>query len=839
MADVITRFRLETSQYDSKLRDATKELGEFTRQAEKAGSGFAAFTQASIEQARALGTIGTSASNTKDKVRELVSAYNDVARAYNSLSEEQQKTDFGKALSNSLQQLQTRITDAKREMADMGNQGRETGGLMGVLADKLTVNVDALKLFSMGMAAVNGALDVAKDAFFNNEEQLDEWGRVVESSHSLYQGFLNSLNTGDISGFLKNMGSIVQAARDAYDALDTLNTFNAFNQINVEKTRTGMTESIADYRMGQGSKEDVKAAGEAYKNELKERKRLERDAYLAAVKEMAAQRGVSYDDLLKAMSGSYGNYQDLKDENKNPLTGTATRYTPGLLPGTQGTYTQYKVAQNDQERLGEALRHLNDTELKSLQALGAQAERTGNEIAQVDRSLARVLNGRGYGGSSSGGGTSRVGGTRSTQQSSVANSIETAEKEYLRAIEKARMEVEAGIATTADMKKKEMQATEALWTAYSKAGDAVNNPKFKERQEELADRIRALGGEVNEAIEAQKKLQESARELESAQKKLADAQSKLADAQATGSSTAIYKAQENVRKQEAVVDRLRNPNAPAQSQPTGFAALRQSIQGELKFDQMKVDETTLRTLLSTAIKNGLDEVTVDYNRIQEKIAKGIDIPERTWMELQDEINAKLAELGIEPIKIDFSTGKMASDAKKVTGEWQSAASAIQAVGSAMSQIEDPMTKVMGTIAQAIATVALTFATSLKGTVTPWDWIAAAAAGTATMISTISAIHAATGYSEGGMIKGNSYSNDRIMATNGSELIGLNAGEIVLNRAQQGNLAAQLNGAGGGDGLSGQPFVTGDKIFLGINNSLKAQGKGEIVTTSMLRRMGIA
>ena len=835
MADVITRFRLETTQYDSKLRDATKELGEFTRQAEKAGSGFAAFTQASIEQARALGTIGTSATSAKDKVRELVSAYNDVARAYNSLSEEQQKTDFGKALSNSLQQLQTRISDAKREMADMGNQGRETGGLMGILADKLTVNVDAMKLFSMGMAAVNGALDVAKDAFFNNEEQLDEWGRVVESSHSLYQGFLNSLNTGDISGFLKNMGSIVQAARDAYDALDALGTYNAFNQINVEKTRTGMTESIADYRMGQGSKEDVKAAGEAYKNELKERKRLERDAYLAAVKEMAAQRGVSEKDLLDAMSGTYGHYQDLKQVQ---MTGTATRYTPGLLPGTQGTYTQYKVAQNDQERLGEALRHLNDTELKSLQALGAQAERTGNEIAQVDRSLARVLNGnRAAGGSRSG--TARNG---VTQQSTVGKSIDTAEKEYLRAIEKAKMEVEAGIATTADMKKKELQATESLWTAYSKAGDTVNNPAYKDRQAELTERIKALGGEVNDAIEAQKKLQEAARELESAQKKLADAQSKLADAQATGSATAIYKARENVRKQEAVVDRLRNPNAPVQAQPTGMAALRQSIQGELKFDQMKVDETTLRTLLSTAIKNGLDEVTVDYNRIQEKIAKGIDIPESTWKELQDEINAKLAELGIEPIKIDFKTGKMASDAKKMTGEWQNAASAIQAVGSAMSQIEDPMAKVMGTISQAVATVALSYAQAMKTaaeTTGPWGWIAFAATGLATMISTISAIHAATGYSEGGMIKGNSYSNDRIMATNGTDLIGLNAGEIVLNRAQQNTLAAQLNGAGGGDGLSGQPFVTGDKIFLGINNSLKAQGKGEIVTTSMLRRMGIA
>ena len=40
MADVITRFKLETTQYDSKLRDTSKGLAEFTRQATQAGNKF-------------------------------------------------------------------------------------------------------------------------------------------------------------------------------------------------------------------------------------------------------------------------------------------------------------------------------------------------------------------------------------------------------------------------------------------------------------------------------------------------------------------------------------------------------------------------------------------------------------------------------------------------------------------------------------------------------------------------------------------------------------------------------------------------------------------------------
>lgn len=412
MADVITRIKLETTQYNSKLRDAAKGLADYAHQASLAGKDFQKFTQGNTESARVLGNIATSANNAKDKVKELVNAYNDVAKAYNALTKEQQQSDWGKALAESMQTLKGRIADAKAEM-------NSTGGIMGMLKDKLTINIDAIKLFNVGLSAAKAALDVAKDAFFNNEQTLDEWGRTVESAGSLYNGFLNALNTGDISGYLQNIDNITKAARAAYDALDALNTFNAFNQINVEKTRTGMTEAIADYRGGSGSKDAVKAAGEAYKKELQERKKLEREAYIEAVGKVAAERGVSKDDLLKALSGSYGSYQSLKNI---PLSGTQTVFYGGGMFGGGGSYEK-AVPASVQEKLGDALRKLNDTELQSLQALGAQAERTGNEIASVDKQLTRVLNGR-EPGATSGGGRSGKSGTTYAADSVAAQQAE-------------------------------------------------------------------------------------------------------------------------------------------------------------------------------------------------------------------------------------------------------------------------------------------------------------------------------------------------------------------------------------------------------------------------------
>lgn len=128
--DVITRFKLETTQYDSKLRDAAKGLANYGKTASAAGKEFDKFTKENVAAARSLGTIATSTTNAKDKVKELVGAFNEAAKAYNVLSKEQQQSDWGKAMSESLEQLQVRIREAKKEMQGLSGSGGG-GGLFG------------------------------------------------------------------------------------------------------------------------------------------------------------------------------------------------------------------------------------------------------------------------------------------------------------------------------------------------------------------------------------------------------------------------------------------------------------------------------------------------------------------------------------------------------------------------------------------------------------------------------------------------------------------------------------------------------------------------------------
>ena len=79
-----------------------------------------------------------------------------------------------------------------------------------------------------------------------------------------------------------------------------------------------------------------------------------------------------------------------------------------------------------------------------------------------------------------------------------------------------------------------------------------------------------------------------------------------------------------------------------------------------------------------------------------------------------------------------------------------------------------------------------------------------------------------------MIKGNSYSGDNLMAQGpNGQLIGLNAGEIVLNRAQQGVIAGALQGGGQTVRVVGK--LSGESIFICAENWAKRTGKGEFVT----------
>ena len=87
---------------------------------------------------------------------------------------------------------------------------------------------------------------------------------------------------------------------------------------------------------------------------------------------------------------------------------------------------------------------------------------------------------------------------------------------------------------------------------------------------------------------------------------------------------------------------------------------------------------------------------------------------------------------------------------------------------------------------------------------------------------------------GGTLVGNSYSGDNLRGIGpGGQIYGLNAGELILNKMQQGNLVSMLNG-GGLNNLHLETYLDGRAIRIVLNNDSQSRMKGRYVTSKNYR-----
>ena len=274
----------------------------------------------------------------------------------------------------------------------------------------------------------------------------------------------------------------------------------------------------------------------------------------------------------------------------------------------------------------------------------------------------------------------------------------------------------------------------------------------------------------------------------------------------------------------------------------GIDALRKQMQDKMKGMQVGskeylvqaqnlVDLNAFENLLKTAVQNGIQLDPAMLESYFEAIDDGAfkikpAVSDEAWATLVDTINEKLKELNLDPIELDVKTGgvkELQKDVAKTTDHVAGAAQAFEALGNAMGQIEDPGAKVAGLVAQAIGSIAAGYGQAVaqagNGSAGgPWGWIAFAISGLATMISVIAGVKSATAgnFAEGGIIPGNSYSGDNM------RVFGLNSGEVVLNHAQQSNLASQLEG-GVSQNIVISGKLSGRDILLAANNDNRSRG----------------
>lgn len=242
MADSILRLKLDSGEYENKIRRATQGLLQMERECRSLGGTLAYLETDQRQFVSALGRMDTKSQTVKGRVNELSAAYTELRAQYNRLTDEEKKGDFGRALNQSLGEMRERIRDGKQELKDINGEINTSGGMLDALSAKFGVSVTKLGAWGAALGVAKGFLNTLQEAFRNNESAVDGWGATVEASESLYRSFANALSTCTFEAFFANIDSIVQAAQEAYNALDELETkggviSNAESKYNADRAR--------------------------------------------------------------------------------------------------------------------------------------------------------------------------------------------------------------------------------------------------------------------------------------------------------------------------------------------------------------------------------------------------------------------------------------------------------------------------------------------------------------------------------------------------------------------------------------------------------------------------
>lgn len=705
MGDMVARLKLESGEFDSKVKRATQGLLAMEQECRSVGGTLAILDKEQVDYIKSLGKMDTVSKNVRGQLGELKSAYTDLAVMYKRLTDEEKNGDFGKNITSSLQDLKTRIKETEGNLKDVTSEISGSGGLTGALdslAGKFGLSVEQLTKFGGVAGIAAGALKVAKDAFLQSEPNIDSWEGTVKGAETAYNQLLTQLNQGSWANFFKNITDAYNAGVALYGVLDKMGSVKANNEFAISQNEAALAGLRAQLRKAQN--EGDTAAADSIKKQM------------AAVEE-----------TIKSLKG------EIEKATYDAGRSTVETILNSSYKATTGRAMNMASIDAIIEDLG-----------KRGQAVFREAEKTYNEL--------------------------RKKGTYTTY-TTVGSSI----------------------------------------TGYTMSGgsESFDPNRLTPEEQRLYARALAIVNNENNLQPALALLSDSARQRQAASNQEYQVTRWIGSGGGSGGGSGSSKEQTKLQEVQAEIAKLTS-------------------------EAMEADKMRLEVIRAEIA--ALKEQAAQYKAIAayasgNYYSNGAKVEDpSTW---SDAGSSASTSSGIvdEFTKINIA-GKLSpivDVGKKTKESWKDAAKAVASVGSALEGLEDPSAKIAGIVGQAVANIALGFAqaTASDSKLGIFGWIAAIAGGLGTMISTIAAIKSATkGYAEGGIIQGTSYSGDNIRA-NGGE-IGLNAGELILNKSQQATVAHHLlsneqRGWGGGT-----PYVTGEKIVLGINNWGKKNGKGELV-----------
>ena len=917
MTDIITRLKLESSEYDNRIKRATQGLLQMEQECRKVGGTLAVLEKDQLDFVRGLGQMETVSRSARGKVSELTSAFTELSVQYKRLSDEEKKGDYGKALSASLDQLKVRIKDARTDLIDVEKElkgmgdaekiaadgGVDFSSVLNQLGSQLGINTNLLNMVTTGTIATTAAVTAGVAAVAAATKAWADYNDEINR-----QNTMTTVVTGLKGDAADELTMGVRALARTYD-VDFRQAIEAANTL---MQQFGVTGEQALSLLQDGMQGMIAGDGGKLLSMIQQYAPSFRDAGIEASQLVAiiqnSEGGLFTEQNMNAIVMGIRNIRHQTKATRDALAGLGIDGEEMTRKLNDGTMTVFEALQevagaidnvrsgSDEAgavmqnvfgrqgtmagtKLGEAIATLN-TNLqetkKQTGELGESFVRLNEANLRLERTMQEIFGMTGWEDMSN------------TIKTQFAESLSDA-LQYLIDVRDALNGIGSydSFETLADAARrfvpalwpilKGLQEMKGLLNDIKSAWNGItgNTPEQQQPQQQTTQQkpvqngyqvttdkngkvvreSRIVNGEKKDVAEQpkqqtnQRTYEQVKADLDRAKKELENA--KDAISRGTAKSLVDYYEQElkRIPKQDVKQD-TKNTN-------TNFTSTTTKKDTWAPIEMKPVEAMEIKGRSINDVTKEIQQAQAQFNAAGDEMGRAMA---KSMLEaLKAEKDAMMAEgdvkkggfadaynydFGKDIKKLETKPADNLVKSGKATAEaWREAASAIGSVGNALSGLEDPSAKIVGTVGQAIAQIALGFAqaSAADSKLGVFGWIASVAGGLGTMLSTISAIHNATGYANGGVVKydggggvipGNSFSGDNL------RMIGVNSGEIIMNVAQGNNVANALLSRQQGGSVDVQPWVDGERVFLGMNNSLQRKGRGEIVTTSMLKQKGI-
>ena len=785
MSDLIARMKLESQDFDNKLKSATSNLQHMEREVRRTGASFEYADKEETAFLHSLGSMETKALDAKGKIKELSNSYKELAMMYQRMTKEEKASQPGKALAASLQQLKGRLNDTKASFESVSKEIGEGGGGLGAafqtLGNKIGIPMDLFTKFGPAIAAVSAAVKVAKDAFMNMESGIDEWGRTVEGGKAAYSSFLDTLNGGNWSGFFTNLQSAISGARELYDAMDRLGSIKANNAAAIAKEQATIQDLRLRQERGEKVAEELAAAEERLRNLQSQsveqgKKAGELQMYntirdRANATKLDRKDKTTVDDaaINAAVQEILASGQDAMDKYAQIVKDTLKKVDVEHYDYYKGEkyYTQDWSKLTDQEKQAYKLALAiteGETKLQQGIEIYSKAVQEGAASAREARKTETAIK-------------------KETTKANTGSGFKLADPHGM-----------PEVGSLADLE------AQAAMVRSSMSG-AINADEYKE----MEDHLNEILAKIKE-IKGEKEVTFTPGSLNDLNQQLKDAQAVLANL-APGTEEWAAALKDVQDKQKAV-----NDLQDSMKQKTDETAA-STTKLVTEWDKMKGGVEAFGTLTSamSSIKSVGEDLTSVFSGEKDALESvftvmqsGLTIME-TFISLTEMMNS-LKSLGI-----GLTKAKTAADAEETTA----------AVTGATTQAA-----AQGTVAAANMTTAGTAAAASSAEageavagipiVGPILAVAAIAAVLAATFAAMSKAKSAGKFASGGIVPGNSFSGDNQWAQ-------VNAGELILSKSQQSSIAGQLSNSNPMGNLQLSTEVSGTDLRIVLNNDNRSRG----------------